>query len=74
VPKGTLHAHENAGEGLGRMLVTQTPGGLYEGFIEEAGEPADADGGTLDFEHHVDLPGTRAIAAEYGIEIPPPIA
>jgi len=56
------------------MLVTQTPGGLYEGFIEEAGEPADADGVTLDFEHHVDLPGTRAIAAEYGIEIPPSIA
>ncbi len=30
VPKGTLHAHKNIGEGVGRMLVVQTPGGLYE--------------------------------------------
>jgi len=28
VPKGTLHAHKNVGEGVGRMLVSQTPGGL----------------------------------------------
>ncbi len=39
IPKGTLHAHKNVGEGVGRMLVTQTPGGLYEGFLEEAGMP-----------------------------------
>ena len=37
VPKGTLHAHKNVGEGVGRMLVTQTPGGLYEYFFEQAG-------------------------------------
>ena len=35
VRKGTLHAHKNVGEGVGRMLVTQTPGGLYEHFFEE---------------------------------------
>ena len=29
VPKGILHAHRNVGESVGRMLVTQTPGGLY---------------------------------------------
>ncbi len=39
IPTGTLHAHKNVGEGVGRMLVTQTPGGLYEGFLEEAGMP-----------------------------------
>ncbi len=27
IPKGTLHAHKNVGEGVGKMLVTQTPGG-----------------------------------------------
>ncbi len=27
MPKGTLHAHRGMGEGVGRMLVTQTPGG-----------------------------------------------
>jgi mannose-6-phosphate isomerase-like protein (cupin superfamily) len=26
VPRGNLHAHKNVGEGVGRMLVTQTPG------------------------------------------------
>ena len=39
VPKGTLHAHKNVGEEVGSMLITQTPGGLYEGFLEEAGRP-----------------------------------
>jgi mannose-6-phosphate isomerase-like protein (cupin superfamily) len=39
IPKGTLHTHKNLGEGVSRMLVTQTPGGLYEGFVEEAGRP-----------------------------------
>ncbi len=29
VPKGTVHAHRVVGERMGRMLVTQTPGGLY---------------------------------------------
>ncbi|HEY6582116.1 MAG TPA: cupin domain-containing protein [Rubrobacter sp.] len=28
VPKGTLHSHKNAGEGVGRMLVSQTRGPL----------------------------------------------
>jgi mannose-6-phosphate isomerase-like protein (cupin superfamily) len=28
VPKGTLHGHESVGEGVGRMLVTQTRGPL----------------------------------------------
>ena len=38
VPKGTLHSHKNVGEGIGRMLVTQTPGGLYEHFFEQVGK------------------------------------
>jgi hypothetical protein len=40
VPKGTLHAHRGVGEGVGRMLVTQTPGSLYERFFEEVGQEA----------------------------------
>jgi quercetin dioxygenase-like cupin family protein len=46
-PKGTHHAHRGVGEGVGRMLVTQTPGGLYEGFFEEVGKPVDSEAGTL---------------------------
>ena len=74
VPKGTLHAHKNVGEGVGRMLVTQTPGGLYEHFFEEVGKPADGDAGPLVFEDHPDARRIVALAAQYGIEIPPPIA
>ena len=74
VPKGTLHAHKNVGEGEGRMLVTQTPGGLYEHFFEEVGKPADGEAGPLVFEDHPDARRIVALAAQYGIEIPPLIA
>ena len=74
VPKGTLHAHKNVGEGTGRMLLTQTPGGLYEHFFEEVGKPADGDTGPLVFEDRPDVRRIVALAAQYGIEIPPPIA
>ena len=74
VPKGILHAHENLGEGVGRMLLTQTPGGLYELFFEKAGRPADGDDGEPSALE--DLPDaerrTLEIAAEHGTEIPPP--
>ena len=74
VPKGTLHAHKNVGEGVGRMLLTQTPGGLYERFFEEAGKPVDGDSGPLGFEEQPEVGRIVALAAQYGIEIPPPIA
>jgi mannose-6-phosphate isomerase-like protein (cupin superfamily) len=45
VPKGTLHSHKNVGEGVGRMLVIQTPGGLYESFFEEVGKLVEDEGG-----------------------------
>jgi quercetin dioxygenase-like cupin family protein len=73
VPKGTLHAHENVGDEVGRMLLTQTPGGLYELFVEKAGRPADGDDGEPPTSE--DLPEvTRRIvevATEHGTEIPP---
>jgi hypothetical protein len=68
--KGTLHSHKNVGEGAGRMLVTQTPGGLYERFFEEAGKPTDG-GDQLAFgERQQEAKGIVRIAAEHGIEIP----
>jgi quercetin dioxygenase-like cupin family protein len=70
VPKGTLHAHKNVGEGAGRMLVGQTPGGLYEHFFEEVGEEVPS---------RVVVPSVKEVppeaarivmtAARYGIEI-----
>jgi mannose-6-phosphate isomerase-like protein (cupin superfamily) len=55
VPKGSLHAHVNRGEGPARMLISQTPGGSHERFLEEVEEASGA--------------GIPEIAAEYGIEI-----
>jgi mannose-6-phosphate isomerase-like protein (cupin superfamily) len=74
LPKGTLHAHRGVGESVGRMLVTQTPGGLYEHFFEEVGKAADGNAGPLVFEEQPDVERIVEVAAEHGIEIPPPIA
>lgn len=73
VPKGTLHAHRGVGEGVGRMLVTQTPGGLYERFFEEVGRPVEGEAGPLDFEEQADVESIVATATKYGIEIAPPL-
>ena len=75
VPRGALHAHKNVGEGEGRLLATQTPGGLYERFLEELGEATDGDdGGPPAFEDQTGARTIMRVAAEHGIEIPPPIA
>ena len=72
VPKGNLHAYNNVGEGIGRMLVSQTPGGLHERFFEEIGEEM-KDGSTAPAsEDPPDMERIAKIAAEYGIEMPPP--
>ena len=74
VPKGTLHAHKNVGEDVGRMLLTQTPGGLYEHFFEQVGKKAVDGERPPVFEDQPDMRRIVEIAAEHGIEIPPPIA
>jgi quercetin dioxygenase-like cupin family protein len=72
VPKGTLHAHKNVGTTSGRLLVSQTPGGLHERFFEEIAEPA-MDGSEPSVpEGPQDMRRIIAIAVKYGIEIPPP--
>jgi len=71
--KGTLHGHESVGAGVGRMLVSQTPGGLYERFFEEVGKPVKDGEGRHASEDHFDLRRIAAIGVRYGIEIPPPI-
>jgi len=75
MPKGTLHAHRAVGEGVGRMLVTQTPGGLFEHFFKEVGEEAeDGDLRLPVFENYPDMRKIVEVAAEHGIEIPSTIA
>jgi hypothetical protein len=74
VPRDNLHAHRNVGEGLGRMLVTQTPGGLYELFFEKVGKAVDGEAGPLVVKEQPDVGRIVEVAGECGIEIPPPIA
>jgi mannose-6-phosphate isomerase-like protein (cupin superfamily) len=71
VPKGTLHAHRGVGEGVGRMLLTQTPGGLYEHFFEEVGKPMEGEIGWPVLKDEPEVANIATIAAKYGIEIPP---
>jgi mannose-6-phosphate isomerase-like protein (cupin superfamily) len=72
IPRGNLHAHKNVGKGVGRMLVSQTPGGSHERFFEEIGEER-RDGSTPPVsEAPLDTKRIVRIAAEYGIEIPLP--
>ena len=69
IPKGTLHSYENITESLGRMLVSQTPGGSYEHFCEEIGEEATSE---VEPEFEGNSPEAARIAkiaAHYGIEI-----
>ena len=72
VPKGNLHAHKNVGDKPGRMLVSQTPGGLHEQFFEELGEPATDETKPPAPKGQPDVEKLVTIAAKYGIEIPPP--
>lgn len=70
VPKGNLHFHENVSDRPGKILVSQTPGGLYERFLERVGEPAPGKPHPPGTEGWADVVGIAAIAAEHGIEIP----
>jgi mannose-6-phosphate isomerase-like protein (cupin superfamily) len=72
VPRGNLHAHKYVGESVGRMLVTQTPGGLHECFFEEIGKPAMDGPEPSVSEGSQDVGRIIAIAVKYGIEIPTP--
>jgi mannose-6-phosphate isomerase-like protein (cupin superfamily) len=72
VSKGTLHAFKNVGEGPGRLLASQTPGGLHERFFEEVGEEATDKTAPPGAAGPPGLEKIAAIAAKYGTEVPVP--
>jgi quercetin dioxygenase-like cupin family protein len=72
VPRGALHAHKNVGTTTGRLLVSQTPGGLHEGFFEELGEEARDRTKLPPPEGPPGIGRIISIAVNYGIEIPSP--
>ncbi len=69
VPKGNIHTHINVGVESGRMLVSQTPGGLYERFLVDIGEETKDTSTPPVFENPPDMRRIAKIAAGYGIEI-----
>jgi quercetin dioxygenase-like cupin family protein len=72
VPKGNLHTYKNVGQGPGRVLVGQTPGGALEAFFEEVGEEALDKSTPPVTDGPPDVARIVEIAASHGIEIPPP--
>jgi mannose-6-phosphate isomerase-like protein (cupin superfamily) len=71
VPKGTLHTHKNVGGVVGRMLLTQTPGGLYECFFEGAGVPGTDLSSPPPAPTPEELQRMVELGREYGTEYPP---
>ncbi len=72
VPRGNLHTYKNVGSKPGRMLVSQTPGGLHERFFEELGEEAQDSTTPPVMDGPLGIERMFAIAARYGIELPLP--
>jgi mannose-6-phosphate isomerase-like protein (cupin superfamily) len=70
VPKGGLHAFKNVGAEKGRLLLSQTPGGLHERFFEEIGEEATDRTAPPVADGQPDAGRIVAVAARYGTEIP----
>jgi mannose-6-phosphate isomerase-like protein (cupin superfamily) len=75
VTKGELHAFENVGEEVGRLLILHTPGGSHERFIEEVGEPATfgtpEEGSVPPAQGAPEAGRLARFAVEYGIELVP---
>jgi quercetin dioxygenase-like cupin family protein len=65
VPRGTVHALTNVGEGLGRLLLLITPGGLREKFFDDIGG---ARGIPQALAGSADVERAATIAAKYGTE------
>ena len=55
-------------------LVSQTPGGLHERFFEEIGQEAQDKFKPTAHKGGLNAERIAAIAAMYGVEIPPPIS
>src|SRR5919112_5243477 len=72
VPKGNLHTYKNVGTTPGRMLVSQTPGGLHERFFEEIGQEVQDKIKPTAHEGPLEVERIVTIAATYGIEMPSP--
>ncbi len=69
VPKGSSHTFKNVGQSTGKLLVSQTPGGLYESFVEEVGRPASKRTTFSKADEPLEAERLGAIGAKYGVEM-----
>jgi mannose-6-phosphate isomerase-like protein (cupin superfamily) len=73
IPKGCVHAFRNTGEGVGKLLITFTPAGGFEDYLERLGEPTqERTPPTPSSEPRDAATADAALAREYGIEIVAP--
>lgn len=70
-PRGTPHAIRNIDDSRARMLIVQCPGGVIEGYMEEAWETID-DPSSPPPPTEPDFGKVVAVARKYGIEMLPP--
>jgi mannose-6-phosphate isomerase-like protein (cupin superfamily) len=77
-PKGSVHTFRNTGEeGVGKLLMTFSPAGDFEAFLERLGEPAQEKSPPTPASEPPDTATAErlaALASEHGIEFvaPPP--
>ncbi len=74
-PKGTVHTFRNTGEGVGKLLVTVSPAGDFEAFVEELGEPTQEKSPPIPPSGPPDAATAErlaAVASNHGIEMLPP--
>ena len=76
ITKGSLHALRNPGNVTGRLLIIQTPGGVYERYVAEVGNPVGTsvgnpvqDNGASPAKETRPVAELTATGAKYGIEI-----
>jgi hypothetical protein len=68
-----VHAFRNTGEGVGKLLITFTPAGGFEDYLERLGEPTqEKTPPTPSSEPRDAATADAALAREYGIEIVAP--
>ncbi len=71
VPRGRLHSHRNVGRAPARLLMIQTPAGLYERFLVMVGQPVTSRRASPASTSRPDPDSVVRIAAGFGIEIRP---
>lgn len=71
LPRGVMHGWKVVSPTPARFLALFTPGG-FEGFFIDGGEPARAATPPPPPDGPPDLPRVMALAAKYGLEVPPP--